>query len=124
MPGIGFAIPINSAKLCTIGIVTEGITIRPWLDIIGLTITEDIARYYGLPVERGALVTKVADGSPAEDAGMSDGDIILEMDNTETRSIEDLVREVHKRKIGDQVRVFALRDSKEHFFELKLSKTP
>jgi S1-C subfamily serine protease len=91
--------------------------------VIGLSITGEIARYYGLPVDRGVLVTKVAEGSPAEDAGMADGDIILEIDNVETRRIEDLVKEIHKRKVGDKVRVFALRNDREHFFELKLSET-
>jgi serine protease Do len=43
--GIGFAIPINSAKACTNGIVTDGIARRPWLGIIGLSITEEIERY-------------------------------------------------------------------------------
>ncbi|MCJ7561209.1 trypsin-like peptidase domain-containing protein [Candidatus Bathyarchaeota archaeon] len=122
--GIGFAIPINSAKTCTNGIVTEGIAKRPWLGIIGLSITEEIARYYGLPVDRGVLVTRVAEGSPAEDAEMADKDIILEIDNVETRRIEDLVKEIHKRKVGDKVRIFALRNGREHFFELKLSETP
>jgi serine protease Do len=118
--GIGFAIPINSAKTCTNGIMTEGITMRPWLGVVGLSLTGEIARYYGLPVAQGVLVTKVADGSPAGNAGMANGDIILEMDNVETDSIEDLVKEIHKRKVGDKVRIFALRNSKEHFFELNL----
>lgn len=122
--GIGFAIPINSAKTCTNGIVTEGIARRPWLGIIGLSITEEVARYYGLPVDRGVLVTKVAEESPAEDAGIADEDIILEMDSVETRRIEDLVKEIHKRKVGDKVRIFALRNGREHFFELKLSEAP
>jgi serine protease Do len=122
--GIGFAIPINSAKTCTNGIVNEGIARRPWLGIIGLSITDEIARYYGLPVNRGVLVTKVAEGSPAEDAEMADDDIILEIDNLETRRIEDLVKEIHKRKVGDKVKIFALRNGREHFFELKLSGTP
>jgi serine protease Do len=122
--GIGFAIPINSAKECTNSMVTEGIARRPWLGVIGLSITGEIARYYGLPVDRGVLVTKVAEGSPAEDTGMVNGDIILEIDNVETRRIEDLVEEIHKRKVGEKVRIFALRNGREHFFELKLSKTP
>jgi S1-C subfamily serine protease len=104
--------------------VTKGIAKRPWLGIIGLSITGEIARYYGLPAEWGVLVTKVAEGSPAEDAGMADEDIILEIDNVETRRIEDLVNEIHKRKVGDKVRIFALRNGREHFFELKLSETP
>jgi serine protease Do len=122
--GIGFAIPINSAKTCTDDIVTGGIARKPWLGIIGLSITEDLARYYNLPASRGVLITKVAENSPAEEAEMIDGDIILEIDNVETRRIEDLVEEIHKRKIGDKVKIFALRNGKEHFFELKLSRTP
>ena len=122
--GIGFAIPINSAKTCTNGMVTDGIARRPWLGIIGLSITKEIARYYGLPVDRGVLVTKVAEESPAKDAGMADEDIILEIDNVETSRIEDLVKEIHKRKVGDIVKIFALRNGREHFFELKLSETP
>jgi S1-C subfamily serine protease len=55
---------------------------------------------------------------------MADGDIILELDNVETRRIEDLVKEVHKRKVGDNVKIFAIRNRREHFFETKLSETP
>ena len=122
--GIGFAIPINSAKTCTNEIVTDGVARRPWLGIIGLSITEEIARYYGLPVNHGVLVTKVAEGSPAEDAEMTDGDIVLEIDDVETRRIEDLVKEIHGRKVGDAIKIFALRNGREHFFELRLSETP
>jgi serine protease Do len=121
--GIGFAIPINSAKTCSTDITTKRTGKRPWLGVIGLTLTQDIARYYGLPVGHGVLVTKVAEGSPAEDAGMSDGDIILEVDNVETRSIEELVKEIRGKRVGDKVRVFALRNGQEHFFDLKLSAT-
>lgn len=122
--GIGFAVPINSAKTCTTDILTEGTGKRPWLGVVGLTLTDEIARYYSLPVGHGVIVTKVAEGSPAEFAGMTEGDIILEVDNLETRSIEDLVREIRKRKVGDKIRVFALRNGREHFFELKLSGIP
>lgn len=122
--GIGFAIPINAAKTCTNGIVVEGIAKRPWLGIIGLTLTGDVSRYYGLPVDHGVLVTKVSRFSSAEAAGMAAGDIILEIDNREIKHIDDLVREIHKRKVGDTIRIFALRNSKEHFFELNLKEAP
>ena len=122
--GIGFAIPINSAKQCTNSIITQGAEGRPWLGVIGLTLTTEIARYYGLPVNRGVLVTRVSAGSPAREAGLAEGDIILEIDNVETNSIEDLAREIHKHKAGDQVRIFALRGGKEHFFEIKLRALP
>lgn len=122
--GIGFAIPINSAKQCTNDILNEGMRKRPWLGIIGLSLTSEIAQYYGLPVSQGVIVTKVAEGSPAEIVGMRGGDIILEIDNVETLTIEELVRQIHKKKIGDVIRIFTLRNNKQQFFELKLSATP
>jgi serine protease Do len=122
--GIGFAIPINFAKSCADDILTEGAAKKPWLGIIGLSITQQIARYYNLPVDHGVLVTKVADGSPAEKAGMADGDIILQIDNVELRRIEDLVVQLRKMKVGEKVKIFALRDGREYFFEFKLRETP
>jgi serine protease Do len=122
--GIGFAIPVNSAKFCTDSLLPGGSYKRPWLGVIGLSLNEEIARYYGFPVAHGVLVTKVAEGSPAETAGMVDSDIILEIDNAEVHSIEELVRAIRKRKVGDNVRVFALRNSRERFFEIKLSQMP
>ncbi len=122
--GIGFAIPINSAKSCTYDMLTAGVSRRPWLGVIGLSINPQIARYYGLPVDYGVLVTKVAEGSPAYEAQMAEGDIIVEIDNVETRRIEDLVEEIHKRKVGDTVRILAIRDRRQHFFVTRLSETP
>ena len=122
--GIGFAIPINSAKSCANEIVTKGASKRPWMGIVGLSLTPEIARYYNLPADHGVIVTKVADGSPAEAAGMAEDDIILEMDGVELGRIEDLVAEVLERKVGESVRVFALHDGMERFFELKLTEAP
>ena len=122
--GIGFAIPINSAKECAGEMATGDMPVRPWLGIIGLSLTDEIARYYNLPVERGVLATRVTDGSPAERAGIVAGDIILKMNNTPIDSIERLVRELHKRKVGEKVKVIAIRKNRELAFEVVLSKMP
>jgi len=122
--GIGFAIPINVAKQYTAEIASGKVTVRPWLGVVGLSLNADIARYYDLPVAQGVIITRVAEGSPAEAAGLASGDIILEVDNTETRTIEDLIRIIRSRRVGDVIRIFALRDSRQHFFELKLSSAP
>ena len=122
--GIGFAIPINSAKTCTDEVVTEGTAKRPWLGIVGLNLNRQIAAYYDLPVDHGVIVTRVADGSPAQAAGMAEGDIILEVTPVETPNIEALVNAIQKLKVGEVVRIFALRNGREHFFELKLSEAP
>ncbi len=122
--GIGFAIPINSAKQYTTEIFTQGIDRRPWLGVVGLSLNADIARYYGLPVSHGVIISRIAEGSPAEAAGLAPGDIILEVDNAETHTIEDLVRIIRSKRVGDVIRLFALRDSKQRFFEVKLSSAP
>jgi len=122
--GIGFAIPINSAKKCANEIVTHGISVRPWLGIIGLSLTEEIARYYDLPVDRGVLVTKVVDGSPSDRAGISSGNIILRVDDMAIYSIEDLVSAVHRRRVGETVKMVAVSDSHEELFEVTLRKMP
>ncbi|MGC8896531.1 MAG: S1C family serine protease [Candidatus Bathyarchaeia archaeon] len=122
--GIGFAIPINSAKRCASEIITNRISTRPWLGIIGLSITEEMSRYYDLPVEHGVLVTRVVDGSPADNVGMAAGDIILRMDGTTIYTIEDLVRALHKKRVGDKVRIFAISEGLQRQFEVTLSKMP
>lgn len=122
--GIGFAIPINSAKSCTGEMIRTGIFTRPWLGIVGLSLTEELARYYDLPLDRGVLVTKVVDGSPAERAGIVAGDMILRLDRGAIHSIEDLLSEIHNRKIGDKVGITVYRRGREQTFEATLSQTP
>lgn len=122
--GIGFAIPINSAKSCAGETVESGVSVRPWLGIIGLSLTDELARYYGLPVDQGVLVTKVVDGSPAERSGIVDGDIILRMDGAPVNSIRDLIEEIHQRKIGQTIRIAVFRRDREQSFEVTLSKMP
>jgi serine protease Do len=122
--GIGFAIPINSAKNCAGETVENGVSMRPWLGIIGLSLTEDIARHYNLPTEQGVLVTRVVNGSPAEDSGMVDGDIILRMDGAAVNSVEDLVEEIHQRKVGQKIRITVLRRGSEQAFDVTLSRMP
>ncbi len=122
--GIGFAIPINSVKKCTSGTIQEGVVARPWLGIVGLSITEDIARYYDLPVDKGVLVTKISPDSPAEASGIAEGDMILRMDRAPIYSIEDLLSEIHNRRIGDRVKIAVYRKGKDVTFEVVLSKMP
>lgn len=122
--GIGFAIPINSAKEYSSEIVEKGISARPWLGIVGLSLTEEIARYYDLPVNKGVVITRIMEGSPADHGGLIVGDIILKLDNTPILHIEDLSREIHKRKIGSKMRVTVFRNGKERSLDITLSQLP
>jgi len=119
--GIGFAIPINTAKQCTSDMIREGVAARPWLGIVGLSLSSEISRYYNLPLEHGVLVTKVTDGSPAQHASMIMGDIILKMDRVDIDSIEDLLGEIHRRKVGDEIRITVFRRGFQQYFDVTLS---
>jgi S1-C subfamily serine protease len=122
--GIGFAIPINAVRECTADAIKGGQPIRPWLGIIGLSLTEEISRYYNLPIGSGVLVTKVVDGSPAQRAGAVAGDVILRLDNAPINSVEDLASEIHNRKIGDKIRLALFRRGREQSIDATLSKIP
>lgn len=119
--GIGFAIPINTAKQCTSDMIREGVAARPWLGIVGLSLSSEISRYYNLPLEHGILVTKVTDESPAQHAGMIMGDIILKMDRVDIERIEDLLGEIHRRKVGDEIRITVFRRGFQQYFDVTLS---
>jgi len=122
--GIGFAIPVNSAKRCATEIITHGRVMRPWLGVSGLSLTPEIAAYYNLPVEKGALITEVMPESPAEKAEMERGDIIIGFGDKAINSVEDLVKEIQKRKIGEKARVLMLRDGEKWIADIKLDQTP
>lgn len=122
--GIGFAIPVNTAKRCADDIIVHGMVIRPWLGITGLSLTKERSAYYDLPVEKGVLVTGTASGGPADRAGIRAEDIILKLDGTLIDSIEDLRRELHKRRVGEKVGLLILRDAQRGLAEVTLERTP
>jgi serine protease Do len=122
--GIGFAIPINTAKKCTDEMVRDGISARPWLGIIGLSLNDEVSGYYNIPLEQGVLITKVVDGSPAQRAGIMMGDIILKIDNVDVHSIEDLLSVIHGQRVGSKVKIAVFRRGFEQFFDVTLSEMP
>jgi S1-C subfamily serine protease len=122
--GIGFAIPVNHAKRCADEIIQHGKVMRPWLGVSGLTISPEIASYYRLPVDKGALVTEVWSESPAEKAGMEKGDIIVGFGDKAISSVDELVKEVQKRKIDEKTRIMVIRDGSRSIAEVTLTATP
>jgi len=122
--GIGFAIPVNSAKRCATEIITHGRVMRPWLGVSGLSLTPEIASHYNLPVDKGALITEVMPDSPAEKAEIQRGDIIIGFGDKTVNSVEDLVKEIQKRKIGEKARVLLLRNGEKWIADIKLEQTP
>ncbi|MFQ6065472.1 MAG: S1C family serine protease [Candidatus Bathyarchaeia archaeon] len=122
--GIGFAIPINSARRCSEEIILHGKVLKPWMGVSGLSVTREIADYYGLSVDSGVLVADVVPRGPADLAGLRKGDIIVGLDDSQIRSVDELQGLVQKRKIGDKVRLLVVRGSRKLVVGLVLEKTP
>jgi serine protease Do len=78
--GIGFAIPANMAKLVAETGISGGSLVRPWFGARLQAVTAEIADSLGLGRPRGALISELARGGPAEQAGFQDGDVILAVD--------------------------------------------
>jgi serine protease Do len=103
--GIGFAVPINTAKSILKELIEKGKVTRPWIGVASIKVTPQLARYYGLPVTDGALVARVEPYSPADDAGLRRGDIIEEIDGNVIKDPSQIATYVRKKQLNDQLRV-------------------
>jgi len=122
--GIGFAVPVNAAKDFSREIIQYGATVRPWLGITGLSINPGIAENYNLPVERGVFVASIASDSPAEKAGLAQGDIILEFDSVAMDTIETLQRSLQRKKAGEVADITIMRGRRRGRLEVELERMP
>jgi len=111
--GIGFAIPINTAKAVLEDIVKYGRVTRPWLGVIGLDVSSEVARKFSLAVGSGILVMRIIPESPAERAELQSGDAITGIDGKRLDSMEDLQREIKTRRAGDSVSLVVVRGPEE-----------
>jgi serine protease Do len=123
---IGFAIPINNANKIAEELIKNGKVQRkasPWLGV-GLTeINEQIANYYGLTNQDGAIIQIYANG-PAAKAGLHDGDIIKEINRKKIKNPADIVKMVKDAKVGDKIEILAYREGKLSVFKVQLEEKP
>lgn len=100
--GICFAIAINTAKFVAAGLIREGRIRRSYIGVGGQNITlhRRIVLFHNLSVESGLMVVSIESGSPAERAGLREGDIIVGFNDLPTASIDDLHRMLTRDKVG------------------------
>lgn len=110
--GIGFAVPINTAKLILDDLIKNGRVHRPKIGIQTIKVTKQLARYYGLSTSEGALVMLVEPYGPADEAGLRKGDIIEYIDKNKVENPSELSAHVRKKKIGDKITLTVNRDGK------------
>jgi serine protease Do len=107
--GLGFAIPINLANDIAHQVLTTGRITRAFLGINYTDIDDQVASRFNLPVKEGVIVTAVEGGSPATKAGLHEGDIITQIDDTPVTQGADLRKAMRQHKPGDTVRLAVLR---------------
>jgi serine protease Do len=118
--GIGFAIPINTAKELLPQLKEKGKVTRGWLGVMIQKVTPDLARSFNLKDESGALVGDVTPGGPADKAGIKPGDIIIEFDGKPIKEMNELPRLVAAVPAGKTVEVKVLRDGKPMTFKVQI----
>jgi len=122
--GIGFAIPINSAKEVLDDLIHKGKVIRGWLGIEIKPVDGAIVKQFGLPDKNGALINNVLKDSPASKAGLKRGDVIREFDGQQVNSVSGLQSVVSKTQPNKKVKVKIIRDGKEQGIELVTGEMP
>lgn len=110
--GIGFAIPSNMAKHIMNQIIDSGTVTRGYLGVALQPLDQDMADAFGLERPEGALVAEVMKGSPAEKAGLKQGDIIVQYDNKPVKSIGSFRNEISMIKPGTKVALKVNRNGK------------
>ncbi len=122
--GIGFAVPVNTAKTILQELIQYGKVNRPWLGVSTIKITSRIASYYRLPTNEGALVVKVEEYSPAADAGIRQGDIIEEIDEKRIEEITELSSRIKKKKANEKTLLSVNRYGRRFDISVTLENQP
>jgi serine protease Do len=120
--GIGFAIPINMAKEIASQLQNQGHVTRGWLGVNIQEVTPELAKSFALKDNKGALVSQVVPNSPAEKAGIEQGDVILQFDGKEVSDSKELPRIVASTPVGKSVTVKIARDGKVTDRQVKLGE--
>jgi S1-C subfamily serine protease len=137
--GVGFAVPINTAKRIIPELIKHGYVARPYLGITGHKVFPALAQALSLPVREGIMVVEVAPGSPAQRAGIRGGDravqvgnmivrvggdIITEVDKVKVRTFEELSDFIDGKQSGDTVSLTFNRQGKVNVVEVRLRERP
>jgi serine protease Do len=122
--GIGFAIPINMAKQILNDLIKQGKVIRPWLGVSVQDLTPEMMEHFKVHEKEGVLVGQVYPDTGAEKAGMVSGDIIKSVDDKPVKNVNELVKEILKKKVGQKAKVDIVRDGKGMTLEVTTSAQP
>ncbi|HID62885.1 MAG TPA: trypsin-like serine protease [Anaerolineae bacterium] len=139
--GVGFAVPVNTVKRVVPELIKTGHFAHPWLGIRGYSINFELAEALHLPVDKGVLVGEVISNGPSAQAGLrggarevliegfvepvsAGGDIIIAINDTEIRSMDDLITYLESTIVGQEVELTIIRDGDEKRLTVELDERP
>jgi len=132
--GIGFAIPVNTAKKVVPELISKGYVTYPYIGATIQSLIPEMAKYLKLKIERGAMISEVVKGGPADKAGMKGGtqrvqvgnmiilvggDIVVKADQREVKTNDELIQFIREKKPGDTILLKVFR--KENFIDVKVT---
>jgi serine protease Do len=120
--GIGFAVAVDTARTFISQVVEQ--EPQPYIGITGLDLSPAIAQQYQLPADRGVLIVEVAPNTPAEDAGIVPGDILIALNDAPIETVQELQRTLEEYQPGDEITLVVNRDGSETEVSITLGESP
>jgi S1-C subfamily serine protease len=132
--GIGFAIPVNTAKKVVPELISKGYVTYPYIGATIQSLIPEMAKFLKLKIERGAMISEVVKGGPADKAGLKGGnqrvqvgnmivlvggDIVVKVDQREVKTNDELIHYIREKKPGDTVLLKVYR--KGNFTDVKVT---
>lgn len=122
--GIGFAIPVSTAKQVMESIISTGSVTRGWIGVEPQDMTPEIAESFGLEAKEGALIAAVVQGGPADKAGVRPGDILVTVDGQHIADSTALLNAVAQLKPGAAAKMQVMRRGKQAELTVMIGKRP
>jgi serine protease Do len=122
--GMGYAISINTAMPIINQLIVNGYVIRSYLGVQLSDVNPTMVWWYNLAVDKGAFVTYVEPGSPADEAGIKVEDVIVSLDDEEISTAQELIKAIHARQIGQEVKIVFWRGNTENTVYATLTQSP